>query len=219
MSRIYRISLICVMAVALMILCILIFRYKEQQLDMSDQSGKGAYSSDNMADLQYRMNYSKIPDSTVPVLPASEIAEVTTADTELILIEHFPEGLSRQSQRELPADLVGCNRNDMNRIIESYCNAPDQIDLEKGLYRIEMTSFSEQFVTIEKSYHKNVTEYYYLAFVDDYVTVFYEDKKTILLTTDIHSNQLPKAVCEEIMNYKLIIGNVELFDFLETYTS
>lgn len=219
MSRIYRISLICVMAVALMILCILILRYKEQQSGPADQPGEGAFSSDDLTDLQYRMNFSEMPEHAVSDVPASEISEVTTTDTLLILIENFPEGLSRQTQRELPAVLVGCNRNDMNQIIESYCNAPDQIDIEKGLYRIEMTSFSEHSVTIEKSYHRNVTEYYYLAFVDDYVTVFYEDQKTILLTTDIHSDQLPGAVCEEIMNYKLIIGNAELFDFLETYTS
>ncbi|MDE6742573.1 MAG: hypothetical protein K2J95_01690 [Lachnospiraceae bacterium] len=217
MSKVYRISLICVMVLAMFTLCILLYRYEERDVPYVEYSDSQNLPSKKTEDISYPGNGMLEEQEDVTV--TADASDVTTADTELIIVENYPGGLRRQSETALPAELVGRNRNDLDELLESYCSKPDSIDIEKGLYRLELTVFSAASVTIEKSYHNEVMDYYYLAFADDCVTVYREDKRTVLLTTDIHRDQLTAALVEEILNFKLIVGNAELFDFLETYTS
>ncbi|MDE6685976.1 MAG: hypothetical protein K2K17_01515 [Lachnospiraceae bacterium] len=217
MSKVYRISLICVMVLAMFTLCILLYRYEERDVPYVEYSDSQNLPSKKTEDISYPGN--DMPEEQEDVTVTADAFDVTTADTELIIVENYPGGLRRQSETTLPAELVGRNRNDLDELLESYCSKPDSIDIEKGLYRLELTVFSAASVTIEKSYHNEVMDYYYLGVADDCVTVYREDKRTVLLTTDIHRDQLTAALVEEILNFKLIVGNAELFDFLETYTS
>lgn len=216
MSKVYRISLICVMVLAMFALCVLLYRYEERDVPYVEYSSNQNPSETITADVPHPEN--AMPDQD-DVAVTADASDVTTADTALVIVENYPGGLCRQSETEIPEEMIGKNRNDLDELLESYCAQPDSIDIEKGLYRLELTVFSAGSVTIEKSYHNEVMDYYYLAFADDCVTVYREDKKTVLLTTDIHRDQLTTALTEEILNFKLIVGNAELFDFLETYTS
>lgn len=217
MSKVYRISLICVMVLAMFVLCILLYRYEERDVPYVEYSSGQELSGENTENAV--QPGSLMTESQDNISVAADASDITTKDTELIIVEHYPGGLSRQSETKLPEELIGKNRSDLDALLESYCLGPESIDIEKGLYRIELTSFSAGSVTIEKSYHNEAIECYYLAFTDDCVTVYREDKRTVLLTTDIHRDQLTAALTEEILNFKLVVGNAELFDFLETYTS
>lgn len=217
MSKVYRISLICVMVIAMFALCILLYRYEERDVPYVEYSSGKDLAGGKMADASQPED--GMAEGWDDIAVAADASDVTTGDTELVIIENYPGGLRRQSETALPEELIGKDRNAVDELLEIYCSGPDSIDIEKGLYRIELTAFSAGTVTIEKSYHNEVMEYYYLAFADDCVTVYCEDKKTVLLTTDIHRDQLTAALTEEILNFKLVVGNAELFDFLETYTS
>ncbi len=217
MSKVYRISLICIMVLAMFVLCVLLYRYEERDVPYVEYSGGRDLAESGMPDVSQPENVMPAGQDNITV--TADASDVTTAATELVIVENYPGGLNRQSETALPEEMIGKNRDDLDKLLESYCTRPDSIDIEKGLYRIEMTVFSAGSVTIEKFYHNEVMEYYYLAFVDDCVTVYYEDKTTVLLTTDIHRDQLTDELTEEILNFKLIAGNAELFDFLETYTS
>lgn len=220
MSKVYRISLICVMVVAMITLCILLYRYENHE---SSANPELDFSSINNMDINIDSVSDKkeeqIQNTDPIILTTTDSIVVTNADTSLVIIEYFPGGISRETHMDLPKEWEGLDRTGILEILEEYSLNPENIDIEKGLYKIEMTSFSSELVTIEKSYHKEPLDYYYLAFMDDYVTVFYEDKTTILLTTEIHGDQLPDSLRAEILNYKLLAGNAELFAFLETYTS
>ena len=220
MSRVYRISLICVMVVAMIALCILLYRYKTDDLSSGPESYPGvAEHEGTLMDPANSDHENETPNMDLVLLTTTDTAVITNAGTELIIIEIFPAGIRKESRMELPEQLEGLDRTKIVEILEEYSGKPDTIDIEKGLYRIEMTQFSSETVTIEKYYHKEALDYYYLAFMDDCVIVFCEDKATILLKTDIHRDQLPGYLREEILNYKLLAGNAELFAFLETYTS
>ncbi len=218
MSKVYRISLICIMIIAMFALCFLLYRYEERDVPYVEYSG-GQTLADNGAADTLHPAAAGIPEAQDDVTVTADASDMTTADTKLVVIENYPGGLCRQSESTLPAEMIGRRRSDLDELLESYCSMPDSLDIEKGLYRIELTAFSSGCVTIEKSYHNKVMEYYYLAFADDCVTVYCEDKTTVLLTTDIHRDQLTASLAEEILNFKLVVGNAELFDFLETYTS
>lgn len=217
MSKIYRISLICVMVLAMFALCVLLYRYEERDVPYVEYSGGQDLSQKITGDFLQPGDIAT--ENQEDVAAAANASDVTNADTKLVIVENYPGGLYRQSETAIPGEMVGKNRSDLDALLESYCSRPESLDIEKGLYRIELTVFSAGSVTIEKSYHNEAMDYYYLAFADDCVTVYREDKKTVLLTTDIHRDQLTPALTEEILNFKLVVGNAELFDFLETYTS
>ncbi len=218
MSKVYRISLICVMVLAMFALCFLLYRYKEHDVPYVEYSGGQTLADKGTADA-LQPEEAGMPEDQDNITVAADPSDMTTANTKLVIIENYPGGLCRQSESTIPSEMIGKCRSDLDGLLETYCSMPDSLDIEKGLYRIELTAFSAGCVTIEKSYHNKVMEYYYLAFADDCVTVYCEDKKTVLLTTDIHRDQLTDSLAEEILNFKLVVGNAELFDFLETYTS
>lgn len=217
MSKVYRISLICVMVLAMFALCILLYQYEERDVPYVEYSSGQDLSEKKMGTVLQPGDV--MPESQENIAVAANASDVTTADTELVIVENYPGGLCRQSETAIPEELVGKSRSDLDELLESYCLRPESLDIEKGLFRIELTAFSSGSVTIEKSYHNEAMDYYYLAFANDCVTVYREDKTTVLLTTDIHRDQLTAALTEEILNFKLVVGNAELFDFLETYTS
>lgn len=220
MSKVYRISLICVMVVAMITLCILLYSYEDHgSSEESELDFNSINNMDTYMDFVSDKEEERIQNVDPIILTTTDTAVITNADTELTIIENFPGGVSRETHMKLPEQLEGLDRSGILEILDEYSKNPETIDIEKGLYRVEMTSFSSEQVIIEKSYHKESLDYYYLAFMDDYVTVFYEDKTTVLLNTEIHRDQLPNSLREEILNYKLLAGNAELFAFLETYTS
>ena len=218
MSKVYRISLICVMVLAMFALCFLLYRYKEHDVPYVEYSDGQVLADKETADA-LQPEAAGTPEDQDNITVTADASDMTTTNTKLVIIENYPGGLCRQSESTLPAEMIGKCRSDLDEMLETYCSMPDSLDIEKGLYRIELTTFSAGCVTIEKSYHNKVMEYYYLAFADDCVTVYCEDKTTVLLTTDIHRDQLTNSLAEEILNFKLVVGNAELFDFLETYTS
>ena len=217
MSKVYRISLICVMVIAMFTLCVLLYQYEEHDVPYVEYSDRQDVTEKGAADALLPKDHLSEIQEQIPV--TADSSGVTAADTELVIIENYPGGLYRQSSSALPEEWIGKSRRDLDELLEAYCSRPESIDIEKGLYRIELTVFSAGAVTIEKSYHNEAMDYYYLAFVDDCVIVYREDKRTVLLNTDIHRDQMTDALAEEIMNFKLVVGNAELFDFLETYTS
>lgn len=220
MSKVYRISLICVMVAAMITLCILLYRYEGHESSANPELDFSSINNMNVnMDSVSTEKEEQMQDVAPILLTTTDSSIVTDADTMLVIIEYFPGGISRETHVKLPKEWEGMDRIGLLEILDEYSRNPENIDIEKGLYRIEMTSFSSDLVTIEKSYHKEPLDYYYLALMNDYVTVFYEDKTTILLTTEIHEDQLPDSLREEILNYKLLAGNAELFAFLETYTS
>lgn len=60
---------------------------------------------------------------------------------------------------------------------------------------------------------------YYLMEVNGYIVVYFSDKKTPYEYTDIHYDELPELLRQEITNGKYIESTAELYGFLENYSS
>ena len=60
---------------------------------------------------------------------------------------------------------------------------------------------------------------YYLMEVNGYIVVYFSDKKTPYEYTDIHYDELPELLRQEIRNGKYIESTAELYGFLENYSS
>ena len=72
---------------------------------------------------------------------------------------------------------------------------------------------------IETGSKASKNDCYYLMEVNGYIVVYFSDKKTPYEYTDIHYDELPELLRQEIRNGKYIESTAELYGFLENYSS
>lgn len=92
-----------------------------------------------------------------------------------------------------------------------------QYALERQQAKAELPQQSAQSITTKGEATKN--EGYYLCELHGYVVVYLNDKKTIFEVTNIPLSDLPDEIQEEIRNAKYVETEVDLYGFLENYSS
>ena len=168
-----------------------------------------------------------LPDATAatkdfsPFLDASSNSGMLRMDTEFFVCEvNDDTGEKIETIKDLPTKYVGLDLEGFMEVMEQYNAAPPLSEREKGFEYLEVLRFSRDRVMIQKHYsEKKRKNGYYLAIMDHHVVVLCEDQSTIYMTTDISLQMLPENVREELINKRYVENEMELFDFLEAYTS
>lgn len=101
-----------------------------------------------------------------------------------------------------------------------------QFSYQKAKERVEKQKIEEQQARTEE-YTTSVATgsnaskngCYYLLEVNGYIVVYLSDRKTPYEYTDIHYDELPELLRQEIRNGKYIKSTDELYGFLENYSS
>lgn len=149
----------------------------------------------------------------------SNLDETTSCDTICHMLESdITKGTESEKICDIPSSYIGKTRQQIIEILELYKNNPPLDELKKGFTDVELVSFSREDLTIRKLYE---THNYYACIVveDEYLTVYDEFRKEILLYTDINLKNLPSDVQQEILDGKYVKTQKELYDFLESYSS
>lgn len=99
-----------------------------------------------------------------------------------------------------------------------------QFSYQKAKERAEKIRIEDQqagsdtsSVTTDSRVSKN--NGYYLFEVNGYIVVYLSDRQTPYEYTDIHYEELPDLIRQEIRNGKYIANTEELYGFLENYSS
>ncbi len=150
-----------------------------------------------------------------------EEKQVLTSDTQYIMVE---ADLLRKEEVEIvsnvPEHYIGLDRDMFVAAMDDFESSPPLHELERGLIGVEVKSFSNDRVVIQKNYYKkDKPEHFYLTVQDNYVVVMCEDLLTIYMNTTISLEDLPDRIQTEIVQNKYIESEKELYDFLETYSS
>lgn len=158
-------------------------------------------------------------NNSVQTVDAREAA--TTCDTKYIIEEYDNDTKEIETiEQTIPAQYTGMTREILEKEIAQYEKAPSLSDLEKGFTSAQLMSFSKEQVVIRKVYYSGVSkEKFYIVAENNYITVYYADLNTIYLYTDILLEHLPEEVQQEIMDYKYVESEAELYNFLESYSS
>ncbi len=120
----------------------------------------------------------------------------------------------------MPSEYIGLTREGLITYLEDYARYPSEEDQEKFLEDIQLISYSDEKIIIRKSFKpEEIPETFYLMVENNMVNVYYKDKKTVYMYTDISLNTLPLDVQSEIISIKYIRSPEELYNFLETYSS
>ena len=146
---------------------------------------------------------------------------IITCDTRFV-VKSLDLADSSRTEEELPIpeQYIGMDREAFLSAMDSYETAPSLNDLNKGFLSLDVQRFSADEVVIQKNYEskKKCTEFY-LAVENNYVVVYESDKKTKYMSTGIPLQSLSAELAGEILRFKYVGSEAELYNFLESYSS
>lgn len=151
---------------------------------------------------------------------ANQTNVIITSDTICIYEEmERNNGTVRIEEVPLPEKYIGMTRQELEQALknEDYISVEDQ---ENGLVSQQLGSFSSEKITIIRIFNTTVKEQgYYIMAQEQCVSVFRADKQTLYFQTGILLEELPLSVQEEILQGKYMDSEMEVFHFLESYSS
>ncbi len=152
-------------------------------------------------------------------LPVSFLEpQAVTANT-VYLIDSYDQikEQSRKEQVPAPDKYIGLNREQLIQALEEYQKSPSLEDLEKGFVSVELVSFSPQQVVVKKNYEKH--DGFYLLNENNSVVVYDKSMLHKFMNTGIEMDDLPTALQMEIIQNKFVETEMDLYHFLESYSS
>lgn len=176
---------------------------------------------------QISLSYSmmeQLDDSSeqeIPTVPAGTIREVITNQTRVVIESYDADGAMLERE-EVPVDasLIGNNRLDMLVYANTYRERASEEEIEAGLERMVLESYSPEVVTLVKYYGEPKEETgYYIGMKDNVVIVYLKDRSQVYEYTNIEAWMLPKELREQLIDGIYVKDEQELFDFLQTYSS
>lgn len=145
--------------------------------------------------------------------------QAITFDTVLVtLCYDLESGETVQAEETMPAKYVGLDRDAFIRCMEDEASAPALAERKKGLFSIEVQSFSAQRVVVRRSYQKQDREIsFYLMIEDNLVTVYEADRSTVYMRTFIDARTLPQLVRDELLLGMTLEGTEQVEEFVTQY--
>ena len=119
---------------------------------------------------------------------------------------------------KVPEYFVGLTRELLSKYYDNYMQNMPEDEVASGLQTINILSFSQDEVTIEKIYDKTSVKYY-IVDEDGYIKVYYGDKKTLYENTGIETRDLPDNEKNNLKAGIWIDNEEELLSVLESYSS
>ena len=164
---------------------------------------------------------SRETETNVSLEAAGGQEQVITADTRYVVERFDLTDSSRMEEEEpLPEQYIGMNREQFVDACEVYEASPSLEDQNRGFLSMYVERFSAEEVVVRKNYESSTRpEEFYLAVENNYVVVYEADKKTRFMSTGIPVQSLSDELAEEILNFKYVGSEAELYDFLESYSS
>ena len=116
-------------------------------------------------------------------------------------------------------DQVSRRQTEEEDEIRHYQDAPPLTELQQGLLRMELVSFSPQQIVVSKTYRKlQQAETFFLQIEENRVIVYEEDSRVLYLQTAIDARTLPSGVRRQILNGWHGVSKAELEKFLVSQT-
>lgn len=160
---------------------------------------------------------------TVPIQEAATHTGKYTSDQTVYILEHYYTSDKQLTQEKLPmpAEYVGCTREELLEKVQMYAKNPSKEDIEKGFKDVSMVCFSPNKLVLRKTYEVSQADAAYQVRLnrEGTLVVYYADSDQIYTETDILYNSLPAKIRTEIDTGVKLYGLQEVFDFLENYSS
>ncbi len=146
---------------------------------------------------------------------------VTTYDT-VCIYENIDkkDGSMTVEEGKLPAKYVGLNRGELEKLLAEDSMAPTLVEKQKGFKSQHLELFSAEKIKVLRIYDTTQeTTGFYIMEVDGEVCVYKHDKKTLYFKTGLNVEDLPADVRHELQEGKFMDSELQVYHFLESYSS
>ena len=176
--------------------------------------------------VEQRQDVSSEQDDQAPKT-AEEIYQVqktntlTTADT-VCIYENIDkkDGSMSVEVGKLPAKYIGLNREALEKLLAEDSMAPTLAEKQKGFKSQHLELFSAEKIKVLRIYDTTQgTTGFYMMEVDGEVCVFEHDKTTLYFRTGLKVEDLPADVRYELKEGKFMDSELQVYDFIESYSS
>lgn len=156
------------------------------------------------------------PQQEIPVAYTQK--QALTANTVYVVDSYDRvKDISTTQRVAAPDKYIGLNREQLKQALEEYQESPSLEDLEKGFVSAELVSFSPEKVVIKKNYEKY--DGFYLINENNMIVVYDKSMQHKFMNTGIDINALPQDLQLEIIRKKFMETEMDLYHFLESYSS
>lgn len=117
-------------------------------------------------------------------------------------------------------EYVGLTRQQLIDELNNQSENPNLNEINKGFIRAELISFSEDEITIQKTYSvDDIPDKYFIKLKGDRIVIYYADHKTVFENTQIGTKNLIEEEVEELKKGIPVEDEHKLISILEGYSS
>ena len=135
----------------------------------------------------------------------------TFSPERIVVIRQYNLEKSNKDYQNYENDIEAKNNFDLNKNLDETIDLDENDESDENSYDNTIESFDRA--------KADRNEGFYLVAYDDKVYVYHSDMKHVYLVTNISIHDLPEQVTQEILDKKYIKDEVELYNFLESYSS
>lgn len=168
------------------------------------------------------------PLSQISISNEPDYLPVTAGKEDFILPEtrlimervNLKTGESHREETPMPSVYLGLDREDMLLELNAYMEDLSIKEREEGLIAFELESYSTQEMVLRKLYYPDENfNKYYMIYKQGRMVVYYSDQKTVYDYPDIKLYELPLDLQCQVISGMKIKDEVELYNFLQNYSS
>lgn len=223
MKRGYKIGLffVCIMIAVLVV--VLVWKrhtmsgFPNENIQNNDDIEHGEMGARNMeADKTNTQDELYMQD-----LQVQSANTVTTCDT-ICIYENIDkkDGAVSTEEKKLPAKYIGLTREQLEEALLQDSQVPTLEDKQKGFKSQHLELFSPDRIKILRIYDTSKEAAgFYIMEVDGEIGVYRQDKKTLYFRTGINPKSLPADVLNEVREGKFMETELQVYHFLESYSS
>ena len=146
---------------------------------------------------------------------------VTTCDT-VCIYENIDrkDGTVTMEEDKLPPKYIGLTRKELEEALQEDSLAPTLEDKQKGFQSQHLELFSTEKIKILRIYDttRELSGFYILE-VNGEICVYKENKTTLYFKTGLRSEDLPPDVRYEVQKGKHMDTELQVYHFIESYSS
>lgn len=205
-------SIIIVSMSFILIASTLAFYYSYTKNVILDKEDKEMQVTDNKKE--------KNKDSDGMYVSSDDMGNITSKTLYEIIIEDRQAGTITTSNENLPVDIIGLDRQETINYYKEFLDNPSLEEINEGLISCELVSFSSKKIVVKKVYDKKIAkDKFFIIEEGGFVTVYYQDKKSVFEYTRISVNYFNKDEIEKLKEGFYVENEEKLYSILESYSS
>ena len=220
MKKGYKIGLFLVVAVIIALIVMIMWKRHTISGFPNDNTENEIHNenivNDNKINIDNHMN-----NTTVGTSQAQSTSSVTTKDT-ICIYENIDkkDGAISMEEKHIPMEYVGQTRSELEKLLLTDSQSILSGENIDGFESQHLELFSPEKIKILRIYDTtNIATGYYIMEVEGEIRIYELDKETLFFRTDLVLDDLPESVQQEVIDGKYVETEVQVYHFLESYSS